>query len=135
MYALIYYSGHIAKLIEAPQNSRQVGAALKYLRNAVLTALTATEEVHEDPDPHNNPADQDDKANGLLLFNNETVPWWRVISSDGKIAFRARGGMDLQGERLAAEGIEVRMDGNRRPRLISLREYGWFPPAQDSDSD
>ncbi|KAK7205487.1 hypothetical protein BZA70DRAFT_289410 [Myxozyma melibiosi] len=126
--------GHIARLIDAPQNSRQVGAALKYLRHASLT-VQPDSEIHEDPDPYNDPADQIDEEPPSGRFDTETVPWWRVISSDGKIAVRARGGMDLQGERLTAEGVEVRNDSNRRPRLISLREYGWFPPVDDSDSD
>ncbi|KAK9324065.1 Alkyltransferase [Lipomyces orientalis] len=96
--------GHIALLIHAPQNSRQVGSALKYLR-------------------HGPPA------------TNETVPWWRVISADGRIAFRARGAMDEQSERLQAEGVDVRNDAHSRPRSINLREYGWFPRPEDDDSD
>ncbi|KAK9469801.1 YALI0D05687p KAB8284608.1 6-O-methylguanine DNA methyltransferase, partial [Lipomyces arxii] len=104
--------GHIALLIDAPQNSRQVGSALKYLRD--VPELSDSYQIDNEAE------------NWWTEFNSRTVPWWRVISADGKIAVRARGAMDAQGERLQAEGIEVRDDGNRRPRIINMREYGWF---------
>ncbi|KAK9447046.1 YALI0D05687p KAB8284608.1 6-O-methylguanine DNA methyltransferase [Limtongia smithiae] len=109
--------GHIARMIGAPQNSRQVGSALKYLRAG------------------NHNEGEDGAATTLVEFNSESVPWWRVISSDGRIAFRARESMDRQGQRLQAEGIEVRGDSNNRPRIISLSDYGWFPRADDDDDD
>ncbi|KAK9461670.1 6-O-methylguanine DNA methyltransferase [Lipomyces oligophaga] len=108
--------GHIARLIEAPQNSRQVGTALKYLRRADF------------------PADAIDLVIGAE-FNSTTVPWWRVISSNGRVAPRARNAMDRQSEILQNEHVEVKLDpSTQRARIISLREYGWFPNAE-SESD
>ncbi|KAK9368076.1 YALI0D05687p KAB8284608.1 6-O-methylguanine DNA methyltransferase [Lipomyces kononenkoae] len=117
--------GHIARLIDAPQNSRQVGSALKYLHDAPQAVNGNAADLN----------DESDWQDFFHLFNNETVPWWRVISADGKIAFRARGAMDEQGHRLQAEGVDVRNDAHSRPRIIDLREHGWFPRPEDEESD
>ncbi|ODQ68086.1 hypothetical protein NADFUDRAFT_19505 [Nadsonia fulvescens var. elongata DSM 6958] len=89
--------GHIGFLIGAPQNPRQVGTALK-----VLSHNTANE------------------------FNNINVPWWRVISAQGKISPRLTGGgeEDHQMIKLMEDGVEVSVGINRR---IDLEKYGWFP--------
>ncbi|KAK9456182.1 DNA base-flipping protein [Dipodascopsis uninucleata] len=114
--------GHIARLISAPQNSRQVGNALKYLPRA---RRHASQEADS----------REDESVIEHEFSSGNVPWWRVISSSGRISFRQRGGMDEQVHRLQREGIEVRVDENHRPRKIDLREYGWFPRTEDDDAD
>lgn len=72
--------GHIAHLIERPQNSRRVGAALKNL-NTSVTAL---------------------RQNGASL---PEIPWWRVVQSLGSIALRD--GEHEQLRKLQEEGVEV----------------------------
>ncbi|KAK9247830.1 Alkyltransferase [Lipomyces tetrasporus] len=123
-----------ARLIESPQNSRQVGSALKYLRHGppANNDTSAGPVAESDNNADREGSDSQDFAD---QFNGETVPWWRVISADGRIAFRARGAMDEQSERLRAEGVDVRNDPHSRPRTINLREYGWFPRPEDDDSD
>ncbi|KAK9237107.1 YALI0D05687p KAB8284608.1 6-O-methylguanine DNA methyltransferase [Lipomyces kononenkoae] len=117
--------GHIARLIDAPQNSRQVGSALKYLHHPPPAAGGNSIEFDDESDSHD----------FFQQFNSESVPWWRVISADGRIAFRARGAMDDQGHRLQAEGVDVRNDAHSRPRIIDLREHGWFPRPEDEEPD
>jgi methylated-DNA-protein-cysteine methyltransferase related protein len=56
--------GHIARLIGRPENSRQVGFALKHL-----------------PNP------RDVERREEMEFHSGNVPWWRVINSQGKISF------------------------------------------------
>lgn len=56
--------GHIARLIGRPENSRQVGFALKHLPNPT-----------------------DDCRREEIEFHSDNVPWWRVINSHGKISF------------------------------------------------
>lgn len=96
--------GHIAKLIYRPRNSRQVGQALKFL-----------------PSEDNNEND--------YPFNNENVPWWRVISSAGVISPRLESQMISQRNRLEAEGVAID-EGNGK---IRLSEYGWFPETEFDD--
>ncbi len=93
--------GHIAVLAGAPNNSRQVGTALKSL---------------------NSSSDQE--------FNSDNVPWWRVISSQGKVSLRGRAEMQLQQERLQQEGVEVTQLGLEKYN-ISLSRFGWFEEEED----
>lgn len=87
--------GHIAYLIGRPQNPRQVGGSLKNYQT----------------------------INAILRQEGESfddLPWWRVISSAGKIAQRDTGELE-QKRRLIEENVEVNgMD-------VKLSEYGWFP--------
>ncbi|KAK9475206.1 YALI0D05687p KAB8284608.1 6-O-methylguanine DNA methyltransferase [Dipodascopsis tothii] len=111
--------GHIAKLIFMPSNSRQVGYALKYLRSSPQD-VDGTANIYDDGE--------------LALrdeFNSLNVPWWRVISSQGHISFRPGEGMTIQAEKLRDEGIEVTENDLRRARIVSLRQYGWFPPVEE----
>ncbi|KAK9493990.1 YALI0D05687p KAB8284608.1 6-O-methylguanine DNA methyltransferase [Lipomyces doorenjongii] len=126
--------GHVARLIDAPQNSRQVGSALKYLHHAPLTNSGTARGLNLESDD-NADRDESDSRDFFHQFNSEIVPWWRVISADGRIAFRASRAMDEQGERLQAEGVDVRNDAHSRPRVINLHEYGWFPPPEEELSD
>lgn len=88
--------GHLALLAGAPANSRQVGTALKTL---------TTNPDHE--------------------FNTDNVPWWRVISSQGKVSLRGKDEMRLQQEKLEQEGVRVTQNGLERFN-VRLSEFGWF---------
>jgi methylated-DNA-protein-cysteine methyltransferase-like protein len=97
-YGKVTSYGHIARLIGAPDNSRQVGFALKNLPRA----------AHES---NIDPAD-------LPEFNSSTVPWWRVINSQGKISQLVHRRHQLVKLR---EEIQVTDDGG-----VDLDRYGWF---------
>ncbi|ODQ78225.1 hypothetical protein BABINDRAFT_29222, partial [Babjeviella inositovora NRRL Y-12698] len=106
--------GHIAKLIDKPLNPRQVGQLLKYLQ-----------EYSEDS--------TQDVSEFTQRFNHLTVPWWRVISSQGKISSRGPTprrntnqdvlGEERQARKLRLEGVEV----SESSYQVDLGEYGWFP--------
>lgn len=51
------------------------------------------------------------------------IPCHRVVDRNGRLspAF-AFGGINMQAELLAAEGVNVSEDGN-----VDLKEYGWLP--------
>lgn len=54
----------------------------------------------------------------------KTVPWHRVVNSQGKISERSQGGGDtLQGDLLRKEGVIWRASGR-----IDLKTYGWGGP-------
>ncbi|OAF59479.1 hypothetical protein VC83_03757 [Pseudogymnoascus destructans] len=95
---------HIAKLIGTPQRPRQVGVCLKLL-----------------PD---DPAQR---------FNNQTVPWQRVISAKGMISPRGHpSGAANQATVLRGEGVTV-STGALGEYLVDFGEFGWFPRQLPSD--
>lgn len=89
-------------MIGAPENSRQVGFALKHLPQRSLG-----DERIERPLPQ---------------FNHDTVPWWRIIGSQGKISLIAER-KQRQIERLQEENVDVEEQSGK----IKLSEFGWFP--------
>lgn len=94
--------GHIAYLANKPQNSRQVGSALKnykVLLPALNTQLSENEQI------------------------DDNLPWWRIVSSTGKISPRLESFSEvLQADILRNEGVRV-LEAN----IVDLDEYGWFP--------
>ncbi|KFY68268.1 hypothetical protein V496_01188 [Pseudogymnoascus sp. VKM F-4515 (FW-2607)] len=95
---------HIAKLIGTPQRPRQVGVCLKHLP--------------DDP---------------TQRFNNQTVPWQRVISAKGMISPRGHpSGAANQATVLRGEGVTV-TNGALGEFLVDFGEYGWFPRQLPSD--
>lgn len=64
------------------------------------------------------------------------VPWYRVVSSTGKISSRGPGttGAQRQKEELEAEGIEITIT-RENEFLVKLGEYGWFPEVVNFDDD
>lgn len=103
--------GHIATLVGRSQNSRQVGSALKNL-NIIIPALLL------------------DLADGEANYALDTIPWWRVVSSSGKILPRENtvGEID-QVKCLYAEG----MLPDCKLTIVDLRRFGWFPDEGDVD--
>jgi methylated-DNA-protein-cysteine methyltransferase-like protein len=94
--------GHIAYLIGCPQNSRRVGSSLKHL-NIIIDILSS--EIND------------------LLYDKSTLPWFRVVSSSGKIPPRDNSsGQYRQAQLLRDEGVEV-----LESLLIDMDEFGWFP--------
>ncbi|KAK6461270.1 6-O-methylguanine DNA methyltransferase [Scheffersomyces coipomensis] len=92
-YGHVTSYGHIAYLLNKPQNSRQVGSSLKHYQ----------------------------------YYNLDTLPWWRVINSVGKISPRGNSnGEYVQAERLRDEGVIV-SSGHK----IDLEDFGWFPDELD----
>lgn len=56
-------------------------------------------------------------------LNIDSLPWWRVLLSSGKISPRENSqGQYLQADRLREEQIPV-----SQAHLVDLEEYGWFP--------
>lgn len=59
---------------------------------------------------------------GILHYNNEEIPWYRVISRHGFISTRC---LDhpkpLQKALLQGEGVEV-----SKAFMVDLDQYGWF---------
>lgn len=81
--------GHIAYVLGKPQNSRQVGASLKHYKE-IIRQLNLEVENHAD------------------IIDFERIPWWRVVSSSGKISPRGNTGAEiLQGNLLRNEGVPV----------------------------
>jgi methylated-DNA-protein-cysteine methyltransferase-like protein len=55
------------------------------------------------------------------LPEKSTVPWQRIINSQGRVSLRSGGGHDdLQRQLLEEEGIEFSLDGR-----IDLRRFSW----------
>ncbi|RCK65971.1 Alkyltransferase-like protein 1 [Candida viswanathii] len=103
-YGKVTSYGHIAYLLDKPQNSRQVGSAMKH---GTYIILKLNENVTtESPD----------------YIDVESLPWWRVILSSGKISPREANGQYEQADRLRGEAVAV-LDG----LMVDLDEYGWFP--------
>jgi methylated-DNA-protein-cysteine methyltransferase-like protein len=71
----------------------------------------------------------------LRFLQDDTVPWWRVLSASGKISPRgdAGEGADRQRRVLEDENIEVVDDpgGSGHGGKVDLRRYGWFPDVED----
>lgn len=85
--------GHVAYLLGRPKNSRHVGSALKNYHVVVAE-----------------------------MGEEDNVPWWRVVSSSGKILPRGDAhGEHLQADKLKDEGVEV------NHLAVSMSTYGWFP--------
>ncbi|EAZ63607.2 hypothetical protein PICST_52184 [Scheffersomyces stipitis CBS 6054] len=109
-YGHVTSYGHIAYLLNKPQNSRQVGSALKHL-SIVLQSLRQDLPEEERQD----------------YFTVDTLPWWRVLSSAGKISPRGNSNAEyIQAIRLQEEGVAV-SSGHK----VDLDEYGWFPDEVD----
>jgi methylated-DNA-protein-cysteine methyltransferase-like protein len=100
--------GHIAYLINRPKNSRMVGSALKHC-GLIINSLRA------------------EHPQGQIPFTYESLPWWRVISSAGKISPRESNGEFDQAQRLKEEGVAV-LAGYK----VDLEEFGWFPDVIES---
>ncbi|KAJ5330118.1 hypothetical protein N7541_005902 [Penicillium brevicompactum] len=101
--------GHIARLLGEPQRPRQVGVCLKVLPPVESGAH----------------------------FNNDTVPWQRVINSKGMISHRGPGSAQRQAESLQSEGVEVTTD-SMGEMYVSLAQYGWFPshlPSEENEDE
>ncbi|KAF2723164.1 DNA binding methylated-DNA--cysteine S-methyltransferase [Polychaeton citri CBS 116435] len=99
-YGKVTSYGHIATLLGYPERPRQVGICLKHLPS-----------VQDQPDAE---------------FNNETVPWQRVINSKGCISPRGPDGAARQQSALEAEGVEVERS-SMGERKVDFAAYGWFP--------
>ncbi|TDZ35048.1 Alkyltransferase-like protein 1 [Colletotrichum spinosum] len=99
--------GHIARLIGTPERPRQVGICLKHL-----------------------PTDPSSR------FNNETVPWQRVINAKGAISPRSQPtGARSQADALRAEDVEVTQTAMGEFE-VDFESYGWFPdllPSEEGD--
>ncbi|CAG8058443.1 unnamed protein product [Penicillium salamii] len=70
-------------------------------------------------------------------FNNDNVPWQRVINSKGMISHRGPGSAQRQAEALQSEGVEVTTD-SMGEIYVSLAQYGWFPkhlPSEEGGED
>lgn len=97
-------------MLNKPQNSRQVGSALKHL-SIVLQSLRQDLPEEERQD----------------YFTVDTLPWWRVLLSAGKISPRGNSNAEyIQAIRLQEEGVAV-LSGHK----VDLDEYGWFPDEVD----
>ncbi|WQF82183.1 Putative methylated-DNA-[protein]-cysteine S-methyltransferase, DNA binding protein [Colletotrichum destructivum] len=95
--------GHIARLIGTPERPRQVGICLKHL-----------------------PTDPASR------FNNETVPWQRVINAKGTISPRSQpSGARSQAAALEAEDVEVSQTAMGEFQ-VDFKTYGWFPETLPS---
>ncbi len=99
-YGKVTSYGHIARLIQSPQNSRRVGKALK--------ELPTINDAEEQRSP----------------YHSDNVPWQRVVSFSGEIAPRVpMEGCARQVEKLRNEGVDVDLLRAK----VNLRAYGWFP--------
>ncbi|CAN3368468.1 hypothetical protein DICA3_F17854 [Diutina catenulata] len=97
--------GHVAYLLNRPQNARMVGSALKHSRY-VIDQLG---QLFDEP-----------------LAYSSGLPWQRVVGAGGKISPRTdSNGAVEQASRLREEGVAVAND------RINLDEYGWFPDDVD----
>lgn len=100
--------GHIALLLDKPENSRQVGNALKK-ESYIIPKLN--ENLSKDhPD----------------YIDLDTLPWWRVILKSGKISPQEANGQFEQAELLRRENVQV-LEG----LFVDLEQYGWFPDQVD----
>ncbi|KAI5963984.1 atl1 [Candida margitis] len=106
---LTKFSGHIACLLDKPGNSRQVGSSLKHC-SAIIEDLNQGFESSEEE-----------------YLDINLLPWWRVLSSSGKISPREKSESQyVQADRLRQENIPV-----SPAHLVDLEEYGWFPDEVD----
>lgn len=94
-------------LLCKPQNSRQVGSAMK---NCHLLIEQLNKDAHPDD-----------------IIHEESIPWWRVILSAGKISPRENANSEFkQAKLLKQEGVTV-LDAH----FVDLNQYGWFPDDVD----
>ncbi|KAG5420839.1 atl1 [Candida metapsilosis] len=91
-----------------PGNARQVGSSLKH-------CSVIFQDLNRGYDP-----------NEEEYLNIASLPWWRVLSSSGKISPRDNSGQYLQADRLREENVPV-----SPAHLVDLEEYGWFPEEVD----
>jgi methylated-DNA-protein-cysteine methyltransferase-like protein len=61
---------------------------------------------------------------GAMAACPSSVPWQRVINSQGKISLRKGGGANVQQELLEAEGVEF--DDRQK---VDLKRFGWQGPG------
>ncbi|HWS76826.1 MAG TPA: MGMT family protein [Thermomonas sp.] len=67
-------------------------------------------------------------ARVLAQNDDRGLPWHRILRSDGRIAFPPDSpGFAEQGQRLRAEGVDVRNGRVRMPREDSLDAAVWSP--------
>lgn len=97
--------GHIAYMIGCPQNSRRVGSSLKHCEHII-------DQLSQETD---------------LAYTHDTLPWFRVVSSAGKISPRDNSSSEVRQVRLLEEeGVLVLAS-----HLIDLDRFGWFPDDAD----
>ena len=97
--------GHIAYLLNKPQNSRQVGSSLKH-SDMIINTLNAELDTESE-----------------MYIDRSTLPWWRELLSSGKISPRESSkGQYIQADKLREEDVHV-LDA----LIVDLDEYGWFP--------
>ncbi|GAB7339458.1 hypothetical protein MBLNU457_6085t2 [Dothideomycetes sp. NU457] len=115
-YGKVTSYGHIARLLGKPQCPRQVGVSLKHLPSAA-----------QQPDSY---------------YNNDNVPWQRVINAKGTISPRGPNGAARQAAALRQEGVTVQRS-SMGEHSVDFATYGWFPvmlpseeaELEESDSD
>ncbi|CAI5756281.1 unnamed protein product [Candida verbasci] len=99
--------GHIAELIGKPRSySRVVGQNLKHCKLII-------KQLNETLDDESKKIDQN------------SFPWWRILSQGGSLAKRGNSGEAKQKTKLEEEGLEFVGSGNKKH--IDMKEYGWFP--------
>ncbi|ODQ51352.1 DNA binding methylated-DNA--cysteine S-methyltransferase [Saitoella complicata NRRL Y-17804] len=104
-YGRVTTYGHIAKLIDAPRNSRQVGQALKYL-----------------------PADQADVPwHRVISSSGKISPRERMEGAREQAAILREEGVEV-----VDVGMDERFEGGGGGK-VSLGVYGWFPEVVDLD--
>ncbi len=60
----------------------------------------------------------------MAAVRDMTIPWHRVINSQGKISIRS-GGSPSSDQRMLLEGEGVVFDSTGK---TDFKQYGWFPP-------
>lgn len=96
--------GQIAAIVGYPRNARQVGYVLKNLP------------VFSPESPKR------------TKFHHENVPWWRVVSSGGKIAVRENFfAREEQARRLTEEDVDV------DDFTVKLGTFGWKTDGMEED--
>lgn len=84
-----------------PKNSRHVGSSLK---NSSYIVAKLNEEA------------------SCTQYEINSLPWWRVVSSSGKISPRERKDQEYeQADKLSQEDVSA------QNLKVDLDEYGWFP--------
>ncbi|KAI5957280.1 atl1 [Candida jiufengensis] len=94
---------------DKPQNSRQVGSSLKHCAIIIQDLNQGYDPVEEE------------------YLRIENLPWWRVLSSSGKISIRENSNSQYeQADRLRNENVAVSDN-----HIVDLDEFGWFPDDVD----
>ncbi|TQN68722.1 Alkyltransferase-like protein 1 [Colletotrichum shisoi] len=113
--------GHIARLI----GTRESAALLRRVRLAHVISAERPRQVgiclkHLPTDP-------------ASRFNNETVPWQRVINAKGTISPRSQpSGARSQAAALEGEDVEVSQTAMGEFQ-VDFKTYGWFPETLPSE--